>query len=311
MRAEFLRIAGITIALRCDDPRIAWEWSGATSRFLVSPTDHADVELTVRTEDAIAPSGGELVFDSGAVWRLFRSRQVDESSSRRGVSGTRLDDPATRRLDDWTLECHSAVFPSNPYKAATFDSTFTRGEIVMSAGARHLPPTDYPLDEVLLSHLLGRGRGVELHSCGVIDKSGRGHLFVGMSGAGKSTTARLWGSDAAAIVSDDRVIVREHDGAMWMHGTPWHGEAALSMNASAPLAGVYLLTQAPRNALRELRAADAVARLFGCTFPPFHDAEAVAFTLSFLERITERVPVRELAFTRDARVVELILAEAA
>jgi hypothetical protein len=286
VRADFLRIAGMTVAVRCDDPRLAWEWTGATSRFLVPPAT-PDVDLTVRAADAIAPASGELVFDSGAVWRLFRDGQ------------------------GFRIECHSEAFPSNPYKIATFDSSFTHGEIVMSEAARNLCPTDYPLDEVLVSHLLGRGRGVELHSCGVIDRNGRGHLFVGMSGAGKSTTARLWGADAAAIVSDDRVIVREADGVMSMHGTPWHGEAALSMNASAPLAGVYLLTQSPENALRELPAADAVVRLFGCTFPPFHDPEAVAFTLAFLERITQRVPVRELAFTRDARVVELILAEAA
>ena len=284
MRADFLRIARMTIALRCDDPRLAWEWPGATSRFLVPPAA-PDVELTVRG-GRIEPAR-DPIFDSGAVWRLFREG------------------------DGFRIECHSEVFPSNPYKAATFDSTFTRGEIVMSAAAQHLNPKEYPLDEVLVSHLLGRGRGVELHSCGVIDHEGRGHLFVGMSGAGKSTTARLWGSDAAAIVSDDRVIVREEEGVMWMHGTPWHGEAALSLPDGAPLAGVYLLEQSPQLALRELQPANAVARLFGCAFPPFHDAEAVAFTLDFLERLVQRVPVRELCFTRDARVAELILAEAA
>ncbi|HJQ37390.1 MAG TPA: hypothetical protein VKB93_09645 [Thermoanaerobaculia bacterium] len=284
MREEFLGIARMTIALRCDDPRLAWDWPGATGRFLVPAATAPDVELTVRAAETIAPANGRLLFDSGAVWRLF---------------------------EDYTLECHSESFPSNPYKAATFNSTFTRGEIVVSEAAWHLNPLTYPLDEVLVSHLLGQGRGVELHSCGVIDREGRGHLFVGMSGAGKSTTARLWGTDAATIVSDDRVIVREEDGVMWMHGTPWHGEAALSEAAGAPLAGVYLLMQSPRVALRELQHADAVARLFGCAFPPFHDASAVAFTLEFLERIARRVPVRELCFTRDARVADLILAEAA
>jgi hypothetical protein len=286
MREDFLRIARITIAVRCDDPRLAWEWPGATRRFLVPPAP-ADVELSVRFADAVPPAAGPLVFDSGAVWRLFRED-----------AGFRID-------------CHSEVFPRNPYKAAFFDDSFTRGEVLMTDAARLLSPLDYPLDEVLVAHLLGRGRGVELHSCGVIDHQGRGHLFVGMSGAGKSTTARLWGAQAAGIVSDDRVIVREHDGAMWMHGTPWHGEAELSMNAAAPLAGVYLLHQSAGNALNPIDRADAVARLFGCTFPPFYDPQAVAFTLAFLDRLAERVPVRELAFTRDARVVELILAEAA
>ncbi|PYQ27036.1 MAG: hypothetical protein DMF56_22050 [Acidobacteria bacterium] len=287
MRADFLRIARMTIALRCDDPGLAWEWPGASSRFLVPPAT-PDVELDLRAVDAIPPAQvSDLVFDSGAVWRLFRDGE------------------------GFRIECHSDVFPANPYKAATFDASFTHGTIVMSEGARGLCPLDYPLDEVLVSHLLGRGRGVELHSCGVIDQQGRGHLFVGMSGAGKSTTARLWGSSAAAILSDDRVIVREEEDGMRMHGTPWHGEAALSMPASAPLAGVYLLEQSSQLALRELHRADAVARLFGCSFPPFHDSESVAFTLAFLERLADRVPVRELRFTRDARVADLILAEAA
>lgn len=283
---EFLRIAGMVIAIRRDDPDIGWEWPEASRRFLV-PETAPDVELSVRTSPSIEPLEGEPLFDSGAVWRLFR---VD---------------------DGFRIECHSPVFPSSPYKIATLDERFRRGTIVLSEAARHLCPLDYPLDEVLISHLLGQGRGVELHSCGVIDHQGRGHLFVGVSGAGKSTTARAWGSDAAAIVSDDRVIVREQNGVMRMHGTPWHGEAALSLPESAPLAGIYLLRQSPSNEVRPLMRTEAVARLFGCAFPPFHDPGAVAFTLSFLERLTETLPVRELCFTRDVPIATLIQSEAA
>ncbi len=168
-------------------------------------------------------------------------------------------------------------------------------------------PLEYPLDEVLIANLLARGRGVELHSCGIVDRDGRGHLFAGVSGAGKTTTARLWGDTASGVLSDDRVIIRERDGAMWMFGTPWHGEAELSMPGGVPLTGVYLLTQAETNELRELQPAEAVARMFRCTFPLFHDAAALDFTLSFLERIAGRVPVRELRFTRDRAAVDLVL----
>jgi hypothetical protein len=192
---------------------------------------------------------------------------------------------------------------------ARFNEHFTRGEIVIRPGI-DVGPLDYPLDEVLLANLLGRGRGVELHSCGVIDRDGRGHLFVGVSGAGKTTTARLWEGEADGIVSDDRVIVRERDGAMWMFGTPWHGEAELSMQGGAPLAGVYLLAQSDSNELRELSDAEAVARLFGCAFPLFYDAEALDFTLAFLGRLCASVPVRELRFLRDASVVQLVRAAA-
>ena len=282
---HFLRIARMTIALRCTDG-IAWEWTPAMRRFLVPPATPV-VDLTARIAGALPPANGDLLFDSGAVWKLVRDH------------------------NRFRIELRSYMFGDDPYKVALFDESFTRGEILLTPAAAHLYPLDYPLDEILIANLLGRGRGVELHSCGVIDREGRGHLFVGMSGAGKTTTARLWGDAAAGIVSDDRVIVREQDGAMWMYGTPWHGEAELSMPDGAPLAGVYLLVQSPTTSIEPLPQPIAVARLFGCAFPPFYDADAVAFTLAFLEGLAERVPVRELRFARDAGLVDLVLAEAA
>ena len=281
MASAFLRIGEMTIALRCErDAERLLRFEGPTLRFVVDEPRQVDLDIAVRFDD-IAPFEGRPVFDSGSVWSLYREG------------------------DWWRIECRSVAFGEGPYKIARFDERFTRGEIVIRRGV-DVAPLDYPLDEVLIANLLGRGRGVELHSCGVIDRDGRGHLFVGVSGAGKTTTARLWETEASGIVSDDRVIVREHDGAMWMFGTPWHGEAELSMQGGAPLAGVYLLVQAEANELRRISEAEAVARLFGCAFPLFHDPEALGFTLSFLGRLFHSVPVRELRFLRDGSVVQLV-----
>ncbi|MGZ8711411.1 MAG: hypothetical protein ACXW28_14415 [Thermoanaerobaculia bacterium] len=281
---SFLSVAGITIGVR-GDGRARWTWEEPMSRFLVPPVAQPEVDLSVRLgsprrlDDSTTP-----LFDSHSVWRLYR-----ESAGFR-------------------IECRSEAFGDDPYKTAILDETFTRGTIFMQPHVAHLNPLDYPLDEVLVANLLGRGRGVELHSCGVIDANGRGHLFVGVSGAGKTTTARLWEGASSGIVSDDRVIVRERESAMWMFGTPWHGEAELSMPAGVPLAGVYLLVQSDANALRELDPVEAVARLFRCAFPLFYDGTSLDFTLSFLERLVARVPVRELQFTLDRSVVDLVLA---
>lgn len=281
---SFLSLGGITIAVRGEDGA-RWTWEEPMSRFLVPPVDAPEVELSAVVG---SPPGdrvaGEPLFESDAVWRLYRD-------------GGRF-----------RIECRSPAFGEGPYKTAILDETFTRGTIFVQPHVADLNPLDYPLDEVLVANLLGRGRGVELHSCGIIDARGRGHLFVGVSGAGKTTTARLWEGAASGIVSDDRVIVRERDSAMWMFGTPWHGEAELSMPAGVPLAGVYLLVQAETNALRALDAGEAVARLFRCAFPLFYDAGSLGFTLSFLERIFASVPVRELQFVRDPSVVDLVLA---
>jgi hypothetical protein len=283
---HFLGIGGLTIAVRCADERIRCEWLDPIRRFLTEPAT-PDLDLTVEVMPPSLPSGGDVVFESESVWRMLRDG------------------------DSLRIECRSEAFGATSYKVAIFDEAFTRGTIYMREDVVELNPLDYPLDEVTVANLLGRGRGVELHSCGVIDRHGRGHLFVGVSGAGKTTTARLWAEDAAGIVSDDRVIVREHNGAMTMFGTPWHGEAELSMATGVPLAGVYLLVQSSENALKPLSHAAAIAGLFRCTFPLFHDATALDFTLSFLARLVDAVPVRELHFTRDREAVELILHEAA
>jgi hypothetical protein len=241
--------------------------------------------ITVEAMPSSLPPPGPLLFDSGAVWRAYEDR------------------------DGYRIDCSSDLFGDLPYKVALFDREFREGHILMrrDAFADTMHPLDYPLDEVIVAHLLGRGRGVELHGCGIIDRDGRGQLFVGQSGAGKTTTARVWLSDGHyEIVSDDRVIVRFVAGEWRMFGTPWHGEAELSSPLSAPLGAIHLLVQASRTELVSLPPAQAAASLFGCTFPPFYDAGAVAFTLECLDRIVRDLPVRALRFLPDRSVIDCV-----
>jgi|ERR1041385_6998279 hypothetical protein len=280
-----LRIAGITIAISSADPAAVPYVGGAAGALFVAEVDGAaDLHLTLERVTAMPPRRGDLVFDSGAVWSMF-------------------DDGGRLRVD-----CHSPIFGEAPYKVALFDRDFAAGRVLLRDDVFRdgtLGALEYPLDELIVSHLLARGRGVELHSSGVIARDGRGRLFVGQSGAGKSTTARLWmDSEDVEIVSDDRVVVREIDGGWRMFGTPWHGEAMLSSPASAPLHHIYLLQQAPRTRVAEVAPSEAAARLFACTFPLFHDAGALAFTLDCIDKLVRDVPVHVLEFTPDASVVE-------
>jgi hypothetical protein len=256
----------------------------AVRRFAIADGE-PDVSIIVGAVDTPPPSPGRLLFDSGAVWRVY-------------------EDGGAYRID-----CASETFGREPYKSARFDRDFREGTIAVRRGAYtdSMHPLDYPLDEVIVAHLLSRGRGAELHGCGIIDENGKGQLFVGQSGAGKSTTARVWLAEGDyEIVSDDRVIVRLIGGEWRMFGTPWHGEAELSTPASAPLAAIHLLAQAPQTESIALPPAQAAAALFGCAFPPFYDAGAVAFTLECLERLVQDVPVRRLRFAPDRSVIDCI-----
>jgi hypothetical protein len=281
---EIVRIANIAIGIRYADESLRRPLSETVSRFAVTDGD-PDIVITVDVMPADLAPPGRLLFDSGAVWRAY-------------------DDDGGFRID-----CSSDVFGDLPYKSAFFDRELREGRVLVRPEAYldTMHALDYPLDEVVVAHLLGRGRGVELHGCGIIDRDGRGQLFVGQSGAGKTTTARVWLADGHYdIVSDDRVIVRFVDGEWRMFGTPWHGEAELSAALSAPLAAIHLLVQATRTELVSLPPAQAAAALFGCTFPPFYDAEALGFTLECLDRIVRDLPVRTLRFLPDRSVIDCI-----
>ncbi|HEX2121635.1 MAG TPA: hypothetical protein VHL59_08340, partial [Thermoanaerobaculia bacterium] len=134
---HYLRVARMTVALRCDDERVDWHWTPAARRFLVDAASGAEVTIDVRVGEP-ALDREEVLFDSGGVWRLLRD-------------GSR-----------YRIECRSAPLGEQPYKTAFFDDTFTRGEIVLAPRVLplHLNPLEYPLDEVLIANLLARGRGV-------------------------------------------------------------------------------------------------------------------------------------------------------
>ncbi len=197
------------------------------------------------------------------------------------------------------------------YRRAIFNAEFTEGTILLNrrllGKLSSYYPFEYPLDELASMHRLGRGAGVELHSCGVALDSDRGFLFVGHSGAGKSTLGKNWVQHRqAAILSDDRVVVTAYEKGYRIHGTPWHGEAGLARNACAELKAIFFIQHAVHNQTLPMQPNQAATELFARSFVPWYRAEALDFTLSFLQRLTERVPVYTFHCLPDVSAIEYL-----
>ena len=229
----------------------------------------------------------ELIFDSGGSWRLYRDG------------------------DSYLFRCYSPALGEAPYKLARINSDFNSGVVQLHSRyfdmTRAVYPLQYPLDELLMLHLLSRGRGIEVHACGVMYGSGDGLLFPGHSGAGKTTMARLWEKTGEiTILSDDRIIVRRVDGEYWMYGTPWHGEDRFAQPVRARLRQVYFLRQGSENALSRKTGAEAAARLFSCIFPTFYDPDGLQYTLDFCDGLTQAVSCHEVSVVPDHRVVDML-----
>ena len=108
------------------------------------------------------------------------------------------------------------------------------------------------------------GKGTVLFHAATVSCNGRGYMFLGTSGTGKSTHARLWLKyiEDTALINDDNPVVRiGTDGSATVYGSPWSGKTPCYRRVSYPLAGIVLLSQAPYNKIRRLRGLDAYVSL--------------------------------------------------
>jgi hypothetical protein len=235
-------------------------------------SEFPDINISVAWAGKLSRAQGPRLFDSGSVWKLYQCEE-----------GLQFD-------------FSTPVIGELPYKRLVVDEKFRRANLVLSRECfenLNAPafPLEYPLDEVLITHHLAHQKAIELHGCGIAGPDGYGNLFVGHSGAGKSTTARLWsGRKDVEILSDDRIIVRSEGERVVMYGTPWHGEAAFASPASAALTRILILEHSRGNVLTRLSPSQAVGELFARSFVPFHRHEYVESALSFLQRVAEAVP---------------------
>jgi hypothetical protein len=108
------------------------------------------------------------------------------------------------------------------------------------------------------------------------------------------------------VLSDERIILRRAGARVEMYGTPWHGDAKLSSTERAPLNQIFFLGHGGANELKSMSKALAAARLFSCSFPPFYSRKGLAFTLEFLDEVTQRVSCDELRFVPDRSMVQFI-----
>jgi hypothetical protein len=247
-----------------------------------------DIETRVEWADRLGQPLGTKVFDSGALWALYEEGP------------------------DFVFDFVTQVLGRQPYKRLRINQDFSEGRLCLNRGclpdAGQIFPLEYPVDELLVTNWLARaGGGVELHGCGLVDSETGGHLFLGHSGAGKSTTTRLWRSlRHARVLSDDRIILRRHGDDIWMHGTPWHGEAGFASPEATAIRHIFVLEHGAKNTFTQLSQSQAIAEIFARSFVPFHNRRALDSTLSYLQDITAEVPCYRFEFLPDSHAVDAI-----
>ena len=110
-----------------------------------------------------------------------------------------------------------------------------------------------------------------LFHAAVVNYEDKGYMFLGKSGTGKSTHARLWlkYNEGSELLNDDNPVVRiendaEGNGVTRVYGSPWSGKTPCYKNEVYPLGGFVMLSQAPYNKIERLRGVRAYAALVPC-----------------------------------------------
>ena len=282
-----IQIGGLSLRLCGTCPKDIWFTSGITA-FSGFGRD-VDINISIEWGDDPRFHPRSTVFDSGGVWALFSNGS------------------------DLVFDFVSAALGELSYKSLYVNTSFELARVTLAREIfqlhRSMRALDFPLDELLFTnYLAAHALGVEVHGCGLIDAETGGHLLLGHSGAGKSTTAYLWQSlRNPEILSDDRIILRIEGGELWMYGTPWHGEGCFASPNKAKLNRILVLKHGERNELVELPRALAAAELFARSFPPFHSPEGLQNVMDFLNKVVHLVPCYEFRFVPDASAVETVL----
>ena len=285
-----MQIAGVNFSLSYDQS-VTFRNPPSNYQQFLTDTDRYFDSIAITLELDNFPDTGKMtrIFDSVQSWALF-------------LEG-----------DDYFLEYKPPAF-REPFWVARLDNRFEKatvhfGGMLISENDGKLialNPFLYPLDQLLLMHILAKKNGALIHSAGM-GIQGRGFIFPGRSGAGKSTLSRLFlGRDTIDMLSDDRVVVRKVKGVFDVFGTPWAGDAGIAENKNFPLSGMFFIHHADENMIKEIKPGEALERLMPVTSIPWYDEKIMSGSLSFCEDLVSHVAAYDLYFRPDSEVVDFI-----
>jgi len=227
-----------------------------------------------------------LLFDPGKTWKLFQDGSNSCFVFQRGI------------VDNNKVQVDSIIKTNSFWNQI---SIFERFSSPMFYSIFNTFATNFLIEQSIL--FTG---GVVFHASS-LDDNGKGIVFVGHSGAGKSTQLQIWDTESGTIlINDDRTAVRIEGGKPICYGTPWSGSINVSRNHSAPIKALFLLEQASENSIYPVPPSSAIELLIPRTYLPYWDKSLMNLAMENLSRIILKVPIFILRCRPEDAVIQLV-----
>ena len=136
---------------------------------------------------------------------------------------------------------------------------------------------------------------------------GRGNLFFGVSGTGKSTHSRLWHEfvPESDLMNDDNPVIRFQDGQCLVYGTPWSGKTLCYRNVVAPVNALVRLEQFPENRIERLHSLQAYASIVAAVSTIRWNSDTMSLLIPTIERVAMTIPCFLLKCRPDEEAVQV------
>jgi len=212
----------------------------------------------------------------------------------------------------WTDHEANFVF-SNPnhslHRQIVINPQFTTGKVYgdfINSLEQNYPLPQY-MEIVFYVNWLGQFKDLILHASGMVYE-GKGYVFAGRSGVGKSTlAASLAKETGVTILGEDQIVLRLIEDKFWIFGTPWHLNRSLCSPSGVPLEKVFFLDKNISQTIKKLSRMDGVTRLLQTAFIPYYRPEVVEYLLERLDLLPEHVPLNLLSYELGTNVLSMII----
>jgi len=291
MTSYSLKIADYTIFFNGMTDGISLRPSPAQQSFITESTDY-DLAVNVFTGPVV------ITEEASAV---FRAPYIEEIN---GMKVKKSDEFWTvYRLGDYILirtscpistYCKEALLVIRPEEKSW--------DIIIDSSTGVVDPMCYPIDGLLLYYLTALNDDIFIHGSGV-SHNGKGYLFSGRSGRGKSTIAGIFRDSGSEVVHDDRLILRIKNNKAYMYNTPvYEGDRY----RKAELSSIYIIGHGNRNITFRTGNSEAITAVMANCIQHHWDTALIGRLTGAILKMINLVDVKILQFVPDSTVVSFI-----
>ena len=141
-----------------------------------------------------------------------------------------------------------------------------------------------------------------------IENGGKGYMFLGKSGQGKSTHSDLWVKHitGSTLINDDNPVIRiAPDGTPIVYGSPWSGKRPIYKNVHYPIGGFAAIEQRKENNIKKESIPVAFGILLSSTSTLKFDKEIHLNICDTISKVLAKVAVHTLYCRPDEEAAQI------